>query len=226
MITRYKKKEGVKLLTIEVPAYKPKRYKWESDREIMLDFRAVAPPWQGSKKREYKRRFNNPEHLQGLCNEYFESCNGVLYNQRTGKPYEDKDGYPVVGQIKPYTISGLALFLGVETEVLKYYELGKMDSIGFDRAELLEYSSVIKKARQRIEEYAEIRLYEKDSYQGSRFVLDNAFKWTTQKEQADIEYQKKLLKLREEEYKLKKETLTGAMQDEPVTITITRAKEK
>ena len=218
-----KKDKHSELLVIEVPKRAPKRYKWITDRIVLIDMRGLRKPLTGSANGEVRRRFNSPEHLEALCNEYFASCDGVLYNHKTGKPYLDRDGNPVTGQIKPYTISGLALYLDVSTNTLMRYGKGWRDTIGFSDAEKLEYSQVIRRARQRIEAYAEGRIYDRDGYNGARFVLDNAFNWVSQRERAEIEHLRKTDKLKHKEYKLKKDTLLGADTDEPITITITRA---
>lgn len=208
---------------IEVPEHTHKRYKWVGDRTVLIDMRGIYRPVGGNPDRAYKRRFKSPEHLKALCDEYFASCEGVIYNPKTGKPYEDSNGYPVTGQVKPYTVSGLALFLGLETKTLLKYESGMMDSIGFSDYEQLEYSKVMRQAKQRIEEYAEAGLYNKDSFNGSRFVLGCGFKWwVTQKELAEIEHIRAATDIRRKEYKLKKKALIGD-DSEPVTITITRA---
>lgn len=219
-----KRDKNSELLVIEVPKRAPKRYKWVEDRKVLIDLRGIRKPLTGSANGEVRRRFESPEHLESLCNEYFASCDGVLYNHKTGQPYLDKQGFPLVGQIKPYTISGLALYLDIATETLKKYEKGIMDSIGFEPHERLEYSKVVRRARQKIEAYAEYRLYDKDGYNGARFVLDNAFNWISQREQVDIEHIKRMDKLREKEYELKRDTLLGANNEEPITITITRAR--
>lgn len=210
------------IFLIEVPAHPHKRYKWVNDRTVLIDMRGIYRPVGGNPDRSYKRRFKSPEHLKALCDEYFASCEGVIYNPKTGAPYIDENGFPVTGQVKPYTVSGLALYLGLETKQLLLYESGKMDSIGFTDTEQMEYSTVMRRAKQRIEEYAEAGLYNKDSYNGSRFVLGCGFRWVTQKEAAEIHSIQKSIELREKEYKLKKKTLMGD-DTEPVTITITRA---
>lgn len=220
---KMKRDKNSELLVIEVPKVAPRRYKWVDDRVVLIDLRGIRKPFTGSANGDVRRKFNSPEHLEALCNEYFASCDGVLYNHKTGRPYLDKDGFPVVGQIKPYTVSGLALFLDISTENLKRYEKGIMDSIGFEESDKLEYSRVVRRARQRIEAYAEYRLYDRDGYNGARFVLDNAFNWISQREQAEIEHLRKTDTLKHKEYKLKKDTLVGANEDEPITITITRA---
>lgn len=101
-------------------------------------------------KKEYLKlnnncRFSNIEELQALINEYFD------------KMYKLK---------KPYTISGLALWIGVTTKTLRSWEKDYGDTI---------YSDVIKFAKQRIENYAEESLYDNKKCSGAKFVLENYF---------------------------------------------------
>lgn len=219
-----RKNSNSELMVIEVPKRTPKRYKWVTDRIVRIDMRGIRKPLNGTNTGIKTRKFKSPEHLEALCNEYFTSCDGVLYNHKTGQPYLDRNGFPVVGQVKPYTISGLALYLDISTENLKKYEKGLRDSIGFDdEHNMLEYSTVIRRARQRIEAYAENRLYDRDGYNGARFVLDNAYNWISQRERAEIEHLHRTDELKAKEYKLKEKTLLGEDNNEPITITITRA---
>ena len=69
---------------------------------------------------------------------------------------------------KPYTISGLALFLGLSTETLRRYEKEYGDT---------EYPDIIKFAKQQVEVYAEEGLYDKSKSSGAKFVLQNNFGW-------------------------------------------------
>lgn len=218
---------------VEVDAPTPKRYKWiDRDKGILeIDFRCVTKPgFANSRWMAARRRFQSPYQMQALVDEYFASCDGVLYNPKTGKPYLDKDGVPVTGQIKPYTITGLALHLDLTTECMKNYEQGKLDDYGYEIDEINQYSYIIKKARMRIEEYAETRLYDKDGYNGSRFVLDCAFNWRSRKEQAEIdnmiatnEIRAKELELKAKAQELKEKTLLGDEgEDSEITINIKR----
>ena len=82
----------------------------------------------------------------------------------------------------------------------------------------------------RIEEYAETRLYDRDGYNGSKFVLDCAFNWNTRKEIAEIdsmiatkEIKAKELELKIRAQELKEKTLLGeADEDSEITINIKR----
>lgn len=104
-------------------------------------------------KKEYLKlnshcTYKTAEELQNKVEEYFLTCH---QNER------------------PYTISGLALWLGLSTQTLRNYEKNYGDT---------EYSDIIKIAKQRVEEYAEKSLYETGKTAGAKFVLQNNFKWT------------------------------------------------
>lgn len=93
-------------------------------------------------------KYKTAEELQGKVEEYFLTC---YQNQR------------------PYTISGLALWLGLSTQTLRNYEKTYGDT---------EYADIIKIAKQRVEEFAEKSLYENGKTTGAKFVLQNNFGWS------------------------------------------------
>jgi hypothetical protein len=94
---------------------------------------------------------------------------------------------------------------------------------GDDEYETMQYSQVIRRARQKIEAYAEQRLYDKDGFGGGRFVLDCAFKWVSKKERAEIEQMQENIIQRRKEFDLKKEVLSGSGdEDSDLSITIVR----
>lgn len=92
--------------------------------------------------------YKTAEELQEKIEEYFVAC------YQSGRPY---------------TISGLALWLGLSTQTLRNYEKNYGDT---------EYADIIKKAKQRVEEFAEKSLYETGKTAGAKFVLQNNFKWS------------------------------------------------
>jgi hypothetical protein len=70
----------------------------------------------------------------------------------------------------PYTVSGLALALDMTRETLLKYE------------ENSEFSDTIKRAKQRIEEYVETRLFVSGIATGVIFNLKNNFGWKDKQE--------------------------------------------
>ena len=108
-------------------------------------------------KKEYlvansRCKYKTAEELQNTIEEYFLLCNQ--------------------GD-RPYTISGLALYLGLSTETLRQYEKKYGNT---------EYAEIIKVAKQRVEEYAERSLYDSRKSSGAKFVLENNFKWANKNE--------------------------------------------
>lgn len=169
----------------------------------------------------------SPEHLQSMVNEYFESCTGPTFD-KDGNLLKDDNGNLIKVQVKPYTLSGLALHLGVSTQTLKKYRDGNLDTLLDEmRAETedwLTFSRVILRAKQVIEAYAEGRLYDRDGSNGARFVLDCCYGWVSRKEQADIDKAHAESKLRREEFELKKRLIDEAEDDDDFTINIIRGR--
>lgn len=221
--------------TIKVKIPKTGYRRWRvadlSKRILEIDFRCIrSVPIKSvdyGKRRTLK--WNSPEHLKGLVDEYFASCYGVIYNPKTGMPFYDDTGKPRIGQIKPFTISGLACYIHIDTTSIKEYSNEKIDALGYPTDEEYigpQYSDIIKEARLKIEAFAEERLYDRDGFAGGRFVLNSAFGWTEQLERANIKNMKKQQKIKKKEYELRKELSVGDDSNEPITISIVRASNK
>ncbi|MCP3684615.1 MAG: hypothetical protein GY861_18265 [bacterium] len=101
-------------------------------------------------------KFKSVEELQEKIDAYFESC----WIEENGK----------LIRIRPYTISGLALELDTCRKVLLDYE------------ERDEYSNAIKKAKGKIESFAEEKLYG-NNVAGVIFNLKNNYGWKDKTEQ-------------------------------------------
>ena len=221
-----------KQITIDAPKHPVVRYRFVDERTVVLDLRGIFSPHSPFNGRMnptkgQKRRFVSPEHLQCMVNEYFESCNGPLLD-RYGNLVYDKDGNLVKTQVEPWTVSGLALYLGISTNTLKQYKLGRIDNLldemRVDTDDYMTFSSVVLKARQKIETYAERRLYDRDGSQGARFVLDNAFNWVSRREQAEIDKMVQESILKAKEFQLKKDLLDSDDEDSSLTINIVRGR--
>lgn len=112
--------------------------------------------------------------MQKVIDKYFEDCNGEYITDDDGNLMTDKHGKPVKTKERPLTITGLALALGFTTrQALLNYE-GRADFV-----------DTIKKAKSRIEQYAEERLFDKDGVNGAKFNLSNNFKGWSDKQQID-----------------------------------------
>lgn len=125
-----------------------------------------------SKKRFRGRppKFHSVDELEMKIDEYFTSCwtqkvdpigNPIFLRNRNGS----KTNTPIMLQSKPYTITGLAVFLGVDRDTLSNYE-AKID-----------YFGTIKRAKQRCEEYAEEQLFIGKNVVGAIFNLKNNYGW-------------------------------------------------
>jgi len=181
-----------KILHVEVPAREPKRFvkrniggKWK----WIFDFRGIPDK---KRKIDNDRRFSgniialeSPKKCQQMIDAYFKSCYGPLIDNKTHMPVYDKHGDMIMVQTTPFTVSGLAYSLGLATQTLLRYANGDFDDlVEEDNQEW--FSTLLYRAKQKVEGYAESRLYDKDGSFGAKFVLDAKFGWKTQKDQADI----------------------------------------
>ncbi len=118
-----------------------------------------------------KPKYKTPEEMQERIEAYFEECKGHPLLDGDSSAVRDKFGYPIILDAKPLTVTGLALALGFT-----------------NRLALLNYQAkpafreIVERAKLRIENYAEMRLYDKDGANGARFNLQNNFKgWNADK---------------------------------------------
>lgn len=228
------KKWKKKVLRVEIPEYNFRRYTFPVEgnkRIILIDFRCIRA--EELKKINYgarrKIKWQSPEQLKTLVDEYFASCYGYLYDYRTHQLILDENGEPRKGQVKPFTMAGLARHCHVTTRQLRIMKAKDIDKLGVPTDEDykgLQYSDVMLEARQKIEEYAEGRLYDRDGFNGGRYVLDCAYKWGYRKELAEIKKMRKELEFKERELEMKLRMMAmGEDENEPINITIRRAGE-
>lgn len=125
-----------------------------------------------SKKPGRPPAYKTPEEMQEKIDEYFTRCAGEMLRDEDGQPVYDKWGQPVMINVRPPTVTGLALALGFTT-----------------RQALLNYQAkprfidTVTRAKSRCEEYAESRLYDRDGSRGAMFSLTNNFKgWSNNPE--------------------------------------------
>lgn len=116
-------------------------------------------------------KFKSIEELQNKIKEYFESCwtqkidmfgNPVFIKDEKGKKSEKA----VMVQFKPYTITGLAVFLETTRDTLMDYQ-GKK-----------QFSDTIKRAKEMCHAYSEEQLFLARNATGAIFNLKNNYKWT------------------------------------------------
>lgn len=110
------------------------------------------------------RKYETEEELQDVINDYFRSCMKPVYQR--GRPVKDPiSGDFVFEIVKPFTMSGLAEALDMSRQTLLNYS---NDEKFFD---------TIERARRKIERFAEEKLFEKETCNGSKFSLSNNFGW-------------------------------------------------
>lgn len=132
-------------------------------------------------------RYKDAEEIQKLIDEYFKECAGIPYTDENGQPLTTEKGAVIYKTPpKPPTVTGLALALGFNSRqsLLNYQEKQ-------------EFLDTITRAKSRVEEYAEERLFDKDGANGAKFSLANNFRGWSEKQEikAQVTYEEYLSKL-------------------------------
>lgn len=115
-------------------------------------------------------KFKSVEELQEKIDAYFKSCWVQKYDM-FGNPLFVKNAKgvkteePIMVQFRPYTITGLAVFLDTTRDVLIDYEAKK------------KFSNAIEKAKQKCQSYAEEALFVGKNPTGAMFNLKNNYGW-------------------------------------------------
>ena len=118
----------------------------------------------------------NSNDAEKRINAYFASRTSVALD-KNGNPILDDTGKVQMKVTLPYTLTGLALALGLET-----------------REQLFEFEDektkkLVKKAILRVEEYAEERLFSKEAFSGVKLFLSVNFdRWKDTRDDTDDEY--------------------------------------
>lgn len=118
--------------------------------------------------------FASVEEMQEKIDKYFEQCEGTEKVDEEGNVFTDKYGDPVMFGRKPLTVTGLALALGFNSRQTLLNYQGKE-----------EFMDTITRAKTRIEQYAEERLFDKDGANGAKFSLANNFEGWNEKQQIE-----------------------------------------
>lgn len=126
---------------------------------------------KGGRPPKYKKK----EEIEGLIEKYFKECEGKPYIMDDGEPLRDKNGEVILLGAKPPTMTGLALAIGFNSRQSLLNYQGKP-----------EFMDSITRAKAKVEEYAESRLYDRDGAKGAEFSLKYNFKWA-QEEKKDNE---------------------------------------
>ena len=119
--------------------------------------------------------YTSVEEIESKIEQYFENCKGYPLTDNEGNQIFNKFGLPVFIDVHPPTVTGLALALGFTS-----------------RQALLNYQAkpafvdTITRAKARVEQYAEERLFDRDGSNGAQFSLRNNFKgWDADKKNDD-----------------------------------------
>ena len=130
-------------------------------------------------------KFRSVAKLQLKIDEYFESCfeevwrEVAVYNENqevVGTKWIallDRFGNIRKEQTRPFTVSGLALFLGTNRQTLLDYQ------------DKVEFADTITRAKTKIENYTEEQLFDKNArnINGIQFNLNNNYRrWTNKQE--------------------------------------------
>lgn len=119
--------------------------------------------------------YTSVEEIESKIEQYFEDCKGYPLTDNEGNQIFNKFGLPVFIDVHPPTVTGLALALGFTSrQALLNYQAK------------LEFVDTITRAKARVEQYAEERLFDRDGSNGAQFSLRNNFKgWDTDKKNDD-----------------------------------------
>ena len=113
-----------------------------------------------------KPRWASAAKMQEVIDKYFEDCEGEQLKNDAGEPVFTKYGTAIMIHAKPPTVTGLAMALGFTSRQSLLNYQGKK-----------EFMDTITRAKMRVEEYAERRLYDKDGARGAEFTLKYNFRW-------------------------------------------------
>jgi hypothetical protein len=112
------------------------------------------------------RKYDTVEEMEAIIDEYFEYC-----DNKTKEIESEKLGTMIMPDPQPYTMSGLALELGLSRQGMLDYKSRK-DTKGKD------FLDAIKSARSRVEADVERRMMGKDTFTpGLIFSAKNNFAW-------------------------------------------------
>lgn len=117
-------------------------------------------------------KYKNKEEIEEKIEQYFKDCEGHPLTDCEGNQMYDKWGRPIIVDSRPPTVTGLALALGFTNRLSLLNYQGKK-----------EFINTITRAKTRVEQYAEERLFDKDGSGGAQFSLRNNFKgWNGERE--------------------------------------------
>lgn len=113
-----------------------------------------------------KAKYSEADEMQRVINEYFENCDGEYLLDSDGDHVMDKQGRPIRINDRMPTVTGLAYWLGFTS---------RQALLGYEGRE--KFTTTLRRAKMRCEEYAERRLYDRDGQRGAEFSLRVNFGW-------------------------------------------------
>lgn len=122
--------------------------------------------------------YKSVEAMQEKIDEYFKKCEGEAWlDSETGNPlYTEKGCLIYKVEPKPPTVTGLALALGFTSrQALLNYQAKE------------EFVDTVTRAKSKVEEYAETRLFDRDGANGAKFSLANNFVGWREKQDINVE---------------------------------------
>lgn len=114
-------------------------------------------------------KYKDIDQLNELIEEYFNMC-------------DEKE--------RPYTVSGLALYLDTDRQSLLNWQDEERYFKELSEEDNKRLIDTIKKAKQRIENYAEEQLFRKTNVAGIIFNMKNNWNWTDKQEIVNIDNNK------------------------------------
>jgi len=104
-------------------------------------------------------KYKSKEEIEEKIEQYFKDCEGRPLTDDEGNQIYNKWGYPVIVDKRPPTVTGLALALGFTNRLSLLRYQGKK-----------EFCDTITRAKARVEQYAEERLFDKNQWRTIQFA--------------------------------------------------------
>lgn len=121
--------------------------------------------------------YKTVQQMQEKIDEYFNLCEGEMFFDENGCPMVTEKGFPIYKvNPKPPTVTGLALALGFTSRQALLNYQAKDDFV-----------DTVTRAKSRVEEYAETRLFDKDGANGAKFSLANNFEGWREKQDLRVD---------------------------------------
>jgi len=124
------------------------------------------------RKRGRPRKFKSAEQMQTAIDAYFAECDNRIIEVQT------EDGQVIgINKPAPYTVCGLCLALDIDRDTLLNYEKHYEP----------EFFGTVKKAKLKVQQFAENHLYEGKAPTGAIFSLKCNYNWQD-KQEVDVNH--------------------------------------